>query len=113
MFVNMPMHLASAMHRGPGFLRRGLGAHTPQGFSLRVAYAKKCLLAKSGTSERTFDDCFESGDGRRVVIALMGEAQGDPDLAKAIEDWAGPTLLKKWQETYALARRVALFPEAI
>ena len=52
--------------------------------SRRKQYAARVLL-KGGPFTRTYDNCFEMGDGDEVVKYLMARAQKDAPLRAAIE----------------------------
>lgn len=62
----------------------------------RAEKAKKYLLEKN-TNHRKFDDCFENGDGEKVVILLMEEAQSNQELKKAILSFGA---FSQWNELF-------------
>lgn len=45
------------------------------------------LLRSDETDQRTFDNCFEMGDGIAVGLAISREAQHNPLLARRIEPY--------------------------
>ncbi|SMC08090.1 hypothetical protein SAMN00768000_3643 [Sulfobacillus thermosulfidooxidans DSM 9293] len=79
----------------------------PAQFRYRVAYAARCLM-HGRTHTRTFDTCFEMGDGAEVVAALMHRAARNPRLLHAIHQWLTPDGLRQWQDTAAAFPSLAL-----
>lgn len=82
---------------------------TQRGFGLRVANARRALhrlgqdcLAPIFT--RGFDTCFEMGDGKAVVFALMQfVADGDDLLDRGIRH-AGGTMRDDWLRVWRAGR---------
>lgn len=63
-----------------------MSVYDENAFSQRVAYAKRCILA--GTTEgRSFDTCFEMGDGSFVMVRLWQEAIKNPVLAERLKGY--------------------------
>lgn len=83
---------------------------TMPGFGFRVARAKRALQ-KLGADclahiyTRSFDNCFEMGDGEAVVFALMqAVAAGDDLLARGIRN-VGGSMWSDWHELWLDGRR--------
>lgn len=74
--------------------------YDPAAFRYRVDYAARCLI-QGRTHTRTFDTCFEMGDGDEVVAALMQRALRNPRLDQAIRRWLTPEGFRRWRDTAA------------
>jgi len=74
--------------------------YDPAAFRYRVDYAARCLI-QGRTHTRTFDSCFEMGDGDEVVAALMQRALHNPRLDQAIRQWLTPNGFRHWCDTAA------------
>lgn len=73
-----------------------------EAFEARVSYAAKCFML--GISSRSFDTCFEMGDGDLVVTALVRRAMKNPRLKEKIgRGWTDlqDGLPTRWVETAA------------
>jgi len=90
---------------------------TNKGFGLRCLRAQ-IALEKFGRDQlkrpytRSFDNCFEMGDGNAVVWSLMHEAtNGNDDLKRGIENM-GKNVWPHWLDVYHRNDQPKLF-EAI
>lgn len=63
------------------------------------------LILPDGTcfNDRTFDDCFESGDGEEVVILIMQARRSDPELQHAFRHGYSRDVVdaEQWARTLA------------
>lgn len=89
-----------------------------KGFGFRYLRAKNAL-EKLGRDclarpySRSFDNCFEMGDGKAVVWALMHVAirnatQGNDDLKRGIEN-TGSKVWPQWLAVYQSGDQSSLF----
>ena len=75
-------------------------------FADRLAIAKQ-LIRDGHTHCRAFDNCFEMGDGSRMVHALVGYALETPEFLKPLGKMFDPDQLdddgipKSWGKTWS------------
>ena len=90
------MHLMNTSINKLNSLRVKVGNQSPEGridFMLEV-YSEPGLFAdihahqlhEDGISSRDIDTCFEMGDGRDVLLAIMAKAVNDPVIEQNIRD---------------------------
>lgn len=72
--------------------------YDPAQFRYRVSFAARCLI-QGRTHTRTFDTCFEMGDGNEVVATLMQRALRNPRLDQALRAWLTPEGFRHWGDT--------------
>ncbi len=68
---------------------------------IAIAAAGYLVGSKQFRGSRAFDNCFENGDGDRVVAALVARAQHEPALHQAIAADFGGAFPAQWIETAA------------
>lgn len=61
----------------------------------RINYAARCIMS-GHTGGRSFDTCFEMGDGDEVVAALVKRARRNPRLAAKLKGVISESSLRKF-----------------
>lgn len=82
---------------------------TFSGFGLRVNYARSAfkkfaLEFDKRPNSRSFDNCFENGDGDAVVWQLMHDVINGDDLLETGIRRMGGTMFADWMNVYDPAR---------
>jgi hypothetical protein len=54
-------------------------------FDYRLRYAIRAILRDSIADEALFNNCFEMGDGERIIVAILRRGLKNPKLRIALE----------------------------
>lgn len=58
--------------------------YDPKQRAYRIQYAQQCIMRGMESTTRTFDTCFEMGDGHEVALALLRRGLKNEKLREAM-----------------------------
>lgn len=68
------------------------------------------MIQRDGILCRQFDNCFEAGDGQRVVALIVRRCQDDPELTRLVRQLSGGSWLDDPRyQPHATAPQTELF----